>query len=481
MELELNNNDIFNKGKYVLNDSKEPFKTFSDSSEIFLTQENNLTLKKEILRLISESQEVIKICTFILTDKEIYSAIIDKAENSNVAIFILTQLDQKKLINELVLSDFVTEEELKEGSAQTHIKYIKRLFDVGVHIRAAASIHAKFIVSDRKHSIITSANLTSPSLSINTESGVYLDDKEAVELDQLFDLIFKNGTTYRQFLGSVKKHKILIVQSDNKIDKNLIPSNKLTGLRYTYENITNNLYDEIIEIINESTEDLFISTYSIVSLKLLPEFTDSIKSAIKRGVQIFVFCRGMNYRNDHLEGSNTLQSIGCNIYADIFNHSKGIINHKRGLIFTANIDGNYGLKQGFEVGCLLNENQRQEFLRLHKYLIETAYYKFDPKPKRIDVFNTFKQYEKDKGIKSPVFKDELIIKVRNGISIDKTKMKEDLLFYGKKKDSEYIICDNSLYLCNRLENIFEIIRKEKPCYNIEKYVLKYHNLKLIIN
>ena len=47
-------------------------------------------------------------------------------------------------------------------------------------------------------------------------------------------------------------------------------------------------------------------------------------------------------------------------FADLFNHSKGVINEKKGLIFTANIDGFHGLRNGFEVGYILQEKQRIE-------------------------------------------------------------------------------------------------------------------------
>ena len=84
----------------------------------------------------------------------------------------------------------------------------------------------------------------------------------------------------------------------------------------------------------------------------------------------------MNYRNDHLTGSQLLSLAGCKIFADLFNHSKGVINEKRGMIFTANIDGFHGLKNGFEVGYVLQEKQRIEFLNIHSDLIKSAYYIF---------------------------------------------------------------------------------------------------------
>ena len=73
----------------------------------------------------------------------------------------------------------------------------------------------------------------------------------------------------------------------------------------------------------------------------------------ERNGSVNIFCRGMNYRSDHLVACNELVKMGCVIYGDVFNHSKGIISKDNGMIFTANIDGQHGLTNGFEVGYLM--------------------------------------------------------------------------------------------------------------------------------
>lgn len=481
MEVNIKHTDSFGSGAYILNENRTPYSAFKDCSSVFLTQENNTILKDEILKLITESKDVLKICSFIITDKEIFDAVLNKTQTSNTAIFVLTQLDQNKLTNSSTLLDYLTEEEIKENPSQTHLKFIKKLFDNGVHVRASLSAHAKFIVSDRKAGFITSANLTTPSLTFNTESGVYLDEKNALELDKLFDVIFQRGTGYRQFISSHKKNKMFIVQAEVKIDKVLLPNPSESNLRYTYENETNNLFDEIIKIINDAEEYLYISTYSIVGLSSLNEFTQAIETANRREVKINLFCRGMNYRNDHLIGSDILHSKGCEIFADMFNHSKGIINEKSGLIFTANIDGNHGLKNGFEVGCILSEIQRLEFLEIHKHLIETGYYIYQSKPSRMELFQTYLNYEKTKGINPPTFPNDLIVTIKNGLNVNENELAKQPLFYGKSKDAEYLIAGNSYYKCKFKENTFMIIEKENPRFDLEKYILKYSNLKVIFN
>ncbi len=232
MEVTLKHTDSLNSGAFIINEARKEYSPFGNYDGIYLTQEGNTSLKQEILKIIDNANNVLKICSFIITDKEISDAILNKVKNTDVAVFILTQLDSSKLENLISLVDFMTEEEIKENPSHTHLTFIKKLFDNGVHVRASLSIHAKFIVADRTTGFITSANLTTPSLSFNTESGIYIDNKSSTELDRLFDAIYLQGTTYRQFLNSSKKGKMLVVQAEANLKEDLLPNPIHSNLRY---------------------------------------------------------------------------------------------------------------------------------------------------------------------------------------------------------------------------------------------------------
>jgi phosphatidylserine/phosphatidylglycerophosphate/cardiolipin synthase-like enzyme len=479
MEIVLRDSDTLRSGVFVLNNDRKEFYPFLHYQNIFLTQVENISLKNEILKIISEANSVLKICSFIITDIEIFNAILTKAKQSQVAIFILTQLDPEKLENSLSLVDFITEEELRENPSRIHLKFIKQLYENGIHVRASLSAHSKFIVSDRQKGFITSANFTTPSLIFNTESGVYLDETSSIELDKLFDVIFLQGTAYKQFLGTRKKGKMLVVQSEVRINRELLPHPSLSNLRFTCETYSNNLLDEIVNVINEAKEFIYLSTYSIVGLNTLNELVKAIKNAIDRNVSVSVFCRGMNYRNDHLEGVSKLRDIGCNIYADVYNHSKGVINEKSGLIFTANIDGNHGLTNGFEVGYILDKTQRLEFLDFHKRLIETSFYVFESKPTRSLLFHTYIAYEMIKGLNSPSTPSNLILSFKKSHNINLDELKNNIIFYGRTKENEFLITGKSFFKCNLNGNIISISESVKPRFDIEKYILKFFELKII--
>jgi hypothetical protein len=480
MEKNYSNTNYFSTGAFILNSNCTTYIPFPRSENLFLTQENNTSLKQEILKIISEAREVIKLCSFIITDREIFEAILERAKSNKIAVFILTQLDTSKLAN----TSLITDEEAKDRTNIMHLSFIKILYDNGAHVRASTSAHAKFIIADRKIGFVMSANLTTPSLTYNTESGLYLMEQDVSYLDNLFDVIFQKGTTYRQYISTIKKNKQFIIQAGINVKQEWLPNSNETNLKYSYEELTSNLYESIVSIIRDAKEYLFISTYSIVGLDKLPELRNEIKCAIERGVSISIFCRGMNYRADHLNGAKELADLGCSIYGDIYNHSKGILNETEALIFTANIDGNHGLINGFEVGYILEPTHRNEFLELHKQLIATSPYVFHQQPSRAELFLMYEKYEKIKGLNPPTFAKEIKLVVKNGLYCKKEELEEMPIFYGKsysKTNEDFLIVGSSCYKCNYDKDTFTLYERTNMNFNLEKYLLKYTNLKITYN
>lgn len=479
MELTLTLEDNLQMGLFILNKERFPYKPFMQNDELFLTQENNSTLKKQILQLISEAEKVLKVCSFILTDNEIFQALLKRVKQNEVAVFVLTQLDPGKLKNTLI-SDLVTEEELKEDTAQNHLAYIKMLYDHGAHVRAATTAHAKFIIVDRQKAMIMSANLTTPSLNFNTESAVYLDAVSATDLDRLFDIIFQHGTRYRQYHTASKK-KAFVVQKTENVPTDCLTINPMSQLCYTYEQYSNQLYKDIVKLIKSAKQFVYLSSYSIVGLHKLPEFMNELKRAIERNVEINIFCRGMNYRSDHLESCKTLHLMGCKIYGDLYNHSKGIINENKGLIFTANIDGNHGLINGFEVGCILNPQQRQLFLEFHIELIKTSFYIFENRPSRRLFFETYSAYEAMKNNFAPQLPEELFINNPSKLRINYKDFEKMPLFFSQKGQKTFLFVGRNIYRCEYDNGQFSLLFHEEPQFDLERYLLTYTNLKLNLN
>ena len=202
MNNNLINKEAFQGGFFVLNDNKTQA-DLGEYPDLLFTLDGYPQIKNHIIKLIRNAVKVIKLCSFIISDEEIAFELLEKCKNTDTAIFLLTQLDDKKF-NFDFLPEEVSTEEGKE-----HMSIITKLYGLGAHVRAATSAHAKFIVCDSCDALLMSANITSPSLNTNPETGVILTKERGYrELDKLFDILFQKGTEYVGFTKSGKKQLI---------------------------------------------------------------------------------------------------------------------------------------------------------------------------------------------------------------------------------------------------------------------------------
>ena len=102
-------------------------------------------------------------------------------------------------------------------------------------------------------------------------------------------------------------------------------------------------------------------------------------------------------------------------------------------------------------------------------------------PSRTELFETYGNYENTKGIKAPVFPKDIIISVRKGMAVNESELSQQPLFYGRSRNGEYLLAGNSYFKCRITENTFVLSEKENPRFDLERYILKYINLKIILN
>ena len=473
----INNKGHFEGGYFILNPNNQNT-NWEGKDDLFVTLPYETSIKGHILKLIRNAKSSIKICSFILTDEEIFDELQNVLSKSIVSVFIITQLDNSKFSTSLL-----SEEEMTNNYYQNHLDIIKKLYSQGAHVRASQTAHAKFIVFDRKQAMIMSANLTTPSLINNPETGVILSDSETNKsLDRLFDVIFQFGTEYTKFI-SAGINKQFIVSRENQIEKSFLEELNLSNLRFTYEDLNQSLYQEIINVIACATSDIYISTYSIVGLEHLGEFISVIKMKIYEGYKISIFCRGMNYRADHLKSCAELAKLGCIIYGDLYNHSKGIITAYESLIFTANIDGYHGLKNGFEVGLKLDENQSNQLAAFIKWQIASSPYIYKLRPSKKEYFECYSFYYKQKGIKPIQLPKDLNIVLSNQ-NMNLYNQFNNLPCHLKVKQGKItqLQIGNSSYKAWQNEAGLNIGEKIiKPEYNLESYLLQFDSLTINTN
>ena len=121
----------FFEGGYFICQNKDSEIDYSNQIDLKVTLPNNQGIKNAIKSLIHKAEKSIKLCSFILSDPEIYSELNAVLNERKIAVFLITQLDNSKLS-----SSFLTIEEANENFYQKHLDYISKLYSNGAHIRA---------------------------------------------------------------------------------------------------------------------------------------------------------------------------------------------------------------------------------------------------------------------------------------------------------------------------------------------------------
>jgi len=467
LHYEIDDKTTFKNGYFIKNPDMVQME-YNSNNKFVVTLENNNSLKEKLIETIQSAKYYIKLCSFIVSDQEIVSVLEDVLHSHKVAVFILTSVRPDQLKTAIL-----NEDENLDGHSDQHFVGIDKLLRLGAHVRAHEAAHAKFIIKDGTNALLMSANITELSLNKNPESGVSITNRKKVtQLEHIFDIIYRYGTEYDRIIPT--KEETHYVKRNTRIKDIMFPDPGTDGWRWTFGVKQHSLYRDMIDIIKNANSQLDISTWSVVGLEKIIPFTDALTKYVnERNGKVRVFCRAMYFRDDHLKNCQILKNLGCEIFGDIFNHSKGIVSDSgQGIIFTANIDGEHGLINGFEMGLNLSDtptylNALRSFIN---WQIETAPYIFSQEPLYKDIKEFFVHFYKGKGTRSPVksgekisflckkkpIKDKLIkdIKISPIFRVDPIKKPNN------SKDT-FIKTGNSYYMLSKRKN---------NDYNIVKYV-----------
>ncbi len=493
MNISITNTGKFLGGHFILN-KEQKVASFVEENGFVVTNKSNKGLLNSILQMIAEAQEYIKICSFIIDNKQIFDSLMNQLRMGEISIFILTAVDDKN-----IKSDMLDEVESSELTKSRHFEFIYELVKAGAHVRASSNAHAKFVIRDGSEALLMSANLTEPSLNNNEkekdpndESGIFITKEEEVNtLEKIFDSVFLYGTEFRKFIH-LKDKTQLISKNENEISSKDFPKSD-SNVIWTYESFHQHIYNKIIAFIALGNKSIKLSTYSIVELNNLSEFIAELKSfLLKKNVVIQIFCRAMNHRPDHLAACCQLAELGVEIYGDMFNHSKGIsVDNTNGILFTANIDGKHGLKSGFEVGYLINSSHKSfhSFNTFLDYQIASAPFIFSQSPIKSDLFHFYRFWYQDKGIKiSKYLPENLEIKYRansNYAADFEYDISNFPVFYTilNRQDKEEVQFEinGKAYLLDCLNDSTFAVKKQlhwREIVNAEKYIYFYNKINL---
>lgn len=342
--------------------------------QIYYNHQDNFELTIRIFELINNAKSYIKTGNFFFQDPKLNEALKNAAQRG-VAIFVISNLR----------GDEERGKKNKEISTETnpHIPLLHELYREGIHVHLSNDLHAKFIIVDGKEGLLMSANYTSRSLYGNPENGVDLIENELTDLEYLFDVLFKNQDVVLSEEGDKYRYLSTSIPIASEAFKNV---GKNSNLVFTAKSNKNNLrncsyttiYTSIAEIINSAKEFIIMVSWSYKKIKNLPLIKDAIQDAIRRDVDIMIlYSDSMDDTKldrtevelKYLVGENNFKTY-CHKFPR--NHSKCVLTEKNGIVFTANIDGDLGLLSGFEIGCILSNEQRQQAINQINLILQNG-------------------------------------------------------------------------------------------------------------
>lgn len=343
--------------------------------KLYYNSQRNSELTDRIYELINKAERYIKTGNFIFQDPGLNDALIQAAEKG-IAIFVISNLrgDEERGKYEKKVSSEI----------DPHIPHLHELSRKGAHVHLSNDLHAKFLIVDGKEGLIMSSNYTYNSLYINPENGVDIAGAELIDLEKLFDVLF----TYQDIVLCDEGNKYRYLETNIPIDSDLLKDiGEKSKLIFTAKSEKNNLrncsytsiYTKIVEVINAAQEYLIIVSWSYKKVEKLHELVKAIKAAQNRRVILrLLYSDKMSSESLDRTEKELQKIVGkdkfntcCKILPE--NHSKCVLSEKEGLLFTANIDGKSGLLSGFEIGCILSEEQREQAYNHIKKILTIDY------------------------------------------------------------------------------------------------------------
>lgn len=348
-------------GRYYINDAKRR------------------QLTESILEMIRTAKSYIKISSFVMEDQMVVDELKSVASSGKVAVFVISNRNKRE--DEEYISTKEKRDITEAESIHAHRMFLQKMYYSGVHVRLLDNLHAKFIIADGQKGVLMSANIASNSLNKNVETGISVEGDDLKSLELVFDTMY-NYADIVQFVQSDKSDviKISIKKLPNQIFDRIKGNIRLTAISRNQTNLSEcsqtSIYDSIIKIVDEAESFVYMVAWVFKDKRgTLSKLKYAIDRAAKRGVKITLLYNDKgNAANKEIQQKYIYEMgrLGCDAYPVTNNHSKCVLSDKSGILFTANIDGNNGLLEGFEVGCMLDDEQYQQAVKHIEELINIA-------------------------------------------------------------------------------------------------------------
>jgi hypothetical protein len=249
-------------------------------------------------------------------------------------------------------------------------------------VRGHENCHAKFVVVDDEVAWVGSANLETRAFTLVGEAGVVLDDSRSVAaLARMFAHMWTVGCRYE--LPSFDSGYRVRDRGGERLPAAFTAPG--SSVVWTDGPPAASLQRNLLDVIAGARRDLVLASFS---LNRLDEHSglllDPVAAAVARGVRVRLFVRAMNDRDRHRRQAGLLYDLGVEIVADDLNHAKAAVaDGERGLLFSANLDAEHGLRPGtgIEVGARLDGTPAlPELSRYLEHAMDCATRRYVPSP-----------------------------------------------------------------------------------------------------
>lgn len=328
---------------------------------LYLNTYDSFPLTDRITEMISSAKKYIKTGNFMFREPSMKKEILD-ALSRGVVVFILSNLgeDEERLMGYNKFS---------KKEYDPHLPNLNDFAEQGAHVRCMSELHAKFLLVDGEQGMVMSSNFTKDSLHGNPECGVDLDAENTNCLERIFDTLFthaddriegrdKVGYKFRKVKSPVMpdvfdeilKYDIKMTLAAKQQKEGIILDSNFCSCQIT------GIYDIISRTIEEAEECVSLMAYSFRSLHKLPKIRSALIDAAKRGVSVNLIYNSENHGSQvEIEKLQKI-SPAINALGVPKNHAKMLLTDNDAIMFTANIDGEAGLLNGFELGVFLDDD-----------------------------------------------------------------------------------------------------------------------------
>jgi len=339
-------------------------------------------VRDSLIEMIRCAKRRIFIASFMIGDEEVISELINAAQRLKGSVYVITAVDKRSLRRGL--DEYENQD---QEPPEQRRKNFERLTTNGIYVRGHEFCHAKFAVVDDTIALVGSANFVKNSFERAGEADLVI--KNPLQVQQCAKLFTE--LWYEGCLWEVPPGETYVVAERGQQKPPTRPSQPM-GLPgeivWTNGPEQTSLLRAIHKTIDSAADHLTLSTYSIVGMQDTPSLLLApLKNAVDRGVRVKLFIRQRNAWPEQRGELLALHNMGVNIYGDILNHAKvALADRQTGVIFSANLDANYGLDKGVEIGVVLpNADVTMQVQHYVDHCIEEADVKFVHDPTLADL------------------------------------------------------------------------------------------------